>query len=112
MVARAILFVCRVGNVPTPKQVAARDVCTIRAAWLTGSYPMNAPHDSVIVPALHDTFTDARTGGAGMADEQPDDGWSRHRVDDPQYVADMQQREAALTLGYVDALCLACGCLL
>ena len=33
-------------------------------------------------------------------------------TDDPEFVAAMQQREAARLAGYVDALCVGCGCLL
>ena len=53
--------------------------------------------------------TDAGRRGGGFADEQPDDGWSVHRVDDPQYVADMQRIEAMRELGFADAMCLSCG---
>ena len=70
---------------------------------------MNGSHDNAAVPSLHDTHSDAGCRGSGFADEQPDDGWSVHRVDDPQYVADMQRLEAARAAGYVDAMCLGCG---
>ena len=71
---------------------------------------MNARNDNVIVPSLHDQLSDAGCRGGGFADEQPDDGWSVHRVDDPQYVADMQRVEAARVAGHVPAMCLGCGC--
>jgi hypothetical protein len=73
---------------------------------------MNSSHDNVLIPSLHDRLTDAGCRGGGFADESPDDGWSAHRADDPAYVADMQRLEAARGIGYVDAACLGCGCLL
>jgi hypothetical protein len=56
---------------------------------------MNASHDNVIVPSLHDRLTDAGCRPRGFRDEQPDDAFPRHGADDPQYVADMQAIEAA-----------------
>lgn len=75
---------------------------------------MNAHDPTVLIPSLHDSISDAAAGSAGFADELAgdDDSTGRHFADDPQFVLDMQQREAAHQLGYVDASCGGCGCLL
>ena len=69
---------------------------------------------AVEIPSIHDRLTDAGCRGTGVADERPgdDDSGNRHDTDDPQFVADMMQREAAHELGYTDALCGGCGCLI
>ena len=51
-------------------------------------------------------------GAADLSPSQDADAFPADDRDDPEYVAAMQQREAARAIGYVDAICLGCGCLL
>ena len=51
-------------------------------------------------------------GAADLSPTQDADAFPADDHDDPEYVAAMQQREAARLIGYCDALCLGCGCCL
>ena len=90
----------------TPKR---KRKATRWSAWRSPATPARPPG----LDSLHgDAAVRARGLPADVSVEQPPEALAPDDVDDPEFVAAMQEREAGRLAGYVDALCLGCGCVL